>query len=664
MTIYRPTNNRPRTAGLAVLAVFFVVMIYGFAASAWVARELGYVPALGRPLYAHLYPPFDWLVWSFRYYRADPPLFAHTYLGLVIVTVITLATAVITVGIKSRTLTPYTDAQGSARFLDSDDEIRETGLLPVAGREDTASGILLGVWDEPRRSLLGRRVRHYIRHPQIEHIQLFGPPGSGKGVAFVYNAINTWDSSMVVLDRKGSLHAMASGFLEKSKYRVLRWAPLDPNNTIGINILDAIRVGTPFEVGDSINFAKAMIPTTGGGEHTFFTDAAARLLAGVVLYTVMKCRAEGKRATLADLVGMFGAAHGSNLDLYNAMLNNELGPAENGEKTAHPWIKEMGSVALKGSKSERTDANIFETAFQKLFAATDPQVQAATKESDFHLEDLMNGPEKIALFLVLPPGESDTQRLSGIFTTILSMMIEVPMRREIRPENGNTKIPHDRPLMMLLDEIGNVGRINSLPGALTQLREYGVKIIGIWQSLTQITKNYGPNNPILGASEIQMSFAPNDKETADWLSGRLGKATINLVNTQMSGHRFGWGMHNVSQSIETRQRDLMTPDETMRLPGPKKDSNNKVMSPGQILIIKRGEQPIRATQALWWEIPAIAARASISPVEAADTRSNKPPSPPAPPTPEQNNAAPSYRAPKASPRPRRIGPQSPPKPAS
>lgn len=615
MAIYRNTNHRLRTASAAALAVLFTVIAYGFFASNWIAGALGYVPALGRPLTGHIYPPFAWIVWSFKYYQADRPVFAHAYWLFIVITVFVLGLAVIVVGITTRKLTAYTDVQGSARFLTETAEIRKTSLLPPLGAEKTASGVLLALWQEKSGRLIQRTRTHYMRHAQIEHIQLFGPPGSGKGVAFVYNAINTWDSSMVILDRKGSLHTMSSGFLAAKGYRVLRWAPLDAN-TIGINILDTIRVGTDHEIGDSLNFAKAILPPSATSENSFFTDGAARLLASVVLYVIYKVRKENDRpATLADVVKMFGSATETTSQLYTALKDNTLAA---GNKR-HEWLSDMGSMALKGAKSERTDANIFETAFQKLLPATDPMVQKATSNSHFQLDELMNGPKKIALFLIVPPSESDLQRLSGIFTTILSMMIEIPTRKEIRPEAGRTKIPHKRPLMLLLDEIGNVGRINALPGALTQLREYGVKIIGIWQSITQINKQYGKDNPILGASEIQMSFAPNDLETADWLSQRLGETTAVIESTQMSGHRFGMGMHNISQSMQTQRRRLMTPDETMRLPGPTKDENNMVTAPGEILIMKRGEQPIKAVQALWWEIPAIAGNPTIPPVATPDS---------------------------------------------
>ncbi|GAN80396.1 type IV secretory system conjugative DNA transfer family protein [Acidocella aminolytica] len=608
MASYRNTNHRLRTASAAALAVLFTVIAYGFFASHWIAGALGYVPALGRPLTGHLYPPFAWIVWSFKYYQADPPVFAHAYWIFVVITVFVLGIAVITLGLTTRKLTVVPNVHGSARFMETTEEIQEAGLLP-----DT--GVLLAVWEEKKGKFIQKVETHYIRHAQIEHIQLFGPPGSGKGAAFVYNAINTWDSSMVVLDRKGDLHTMASGSLKKRGYRVLRWSPLELN-TIGINIIDTIRIGTPYETGDTVNFAKSFIPPNTKSENTFFTDAAADLVAGVVLYTIYKIRKEKKRqATLADVVDLFGSATTTTADLYKAMNDNKLGP----NNETHKWIADKGAMAIKGAKSERTDANIFQTAYQKLSPATDPLVQAATANSHFQLDDLMNGPKKIALFLILPPSEANLARLSSLFTTILSMMVDIPTRKTINPKAGKTEIPHDRPLMLLLDEIGNVGRIDALPNALTQLRQYGVKVIGIWQTITQINKLYGEDNPIMGASEIQMSFAPNDEDTAKWLSWRLGIATVQIDNIQLSGHRFGMGMHQANESLQYIKRPLMTDDETMRLPGPKKDKNNMITSPGEILIMKRGLDNIKAQQALWWDIKEIYANAQIEPVHTADS---------------------------------------------
>ena len=115
--------------------------------------------------------------------------------------------------------------------------------------------------------------------------------------------------------------------------------------------------------------------------------------------------------------------------------------------------------------------------------------------------------------------------------------------------------------MFLLDEIGNMGKVNSMPGALTLLREWGVKIIGVWQTKAQQDGTYGKENPILGSSEIQMSFAPNDDITANWLSGALGKITNVIRNMTMSGNRFAFGTHNMSVTTTTNERALLTPDE-------------------------------------------------------------------------------------------------------
>ncbi|MEB8514712.1 type IV secretory system conjugative DNA transfer family protein, partial [Acidithiobacillus ferriphilus] len=348
MTASHNTTNRARIAGAAVLAVLFTVFVYGFIASSLIAHLFGYAPALGRPLVGHIYPPFGWFLWSFKFYRTDPALFAHAYFLFIVITVLVLGMAVIGLGISTRKLEVIEDIHGSARFLTSADEIRrETGLLPPDDPEAEASatGVLLALWHEKEAGIFKRTKINYLRHAQIEHIQLFGPPGSGKGVAFVFNAINTWDSSMVVLDRKGSLHAMASGFLAQKGYRVLRWSPND-ENTIGINILDAIRVGTDYEGGDAENLARSFLPTNIKSDNTFFTDGAARLIAVVILYVIYKVRKEQKRkATLADVVRLFGTATATTADLYNALMNNDVGP--NG--TPHEWIADQGAMAVKGA---------------------------------------------------------------------------------------------------------------------------------------------------------------------------------------------------------------------------------------------------------------------------------------------------------------------------
>ena len=58
-------------------------------------------------------------------------------------------------------------------------------------------------------------------------------------------------------------------------------------------------------------------------------------------------------------------------------------------------------------------------------------------------------------------------------------------------------------------------------------------------------------------------------------------------------------------------RPLLTPDECLRLPSPKKNAQGKVLQPGDMLVFTAGQPPIYGRQILYFNDPIFFARAKI-----------------------------------------------------
>ena len=70
-------------------------------------------------------------------------------------------------------------------------------------------------------------------------------------------------------------------------------------------------------------------------------------------------------------------------------------------------------------------------------------------------------------------------------------------------------------------------------------------------------------------------------------------------------------MKNASVNMTETARPLLTPDECMRLPGPEKDSQGKVIKPGDMLIFTAGQSPIYGRQILYFFDPVFSSRAKM-----------------------------------------------------
>ncbi len=626
---YRQSNYARLRLQFAIIGVLIaMILLYGLIMSAYMAHQFQYSAALGQPLFAGIYQPFAWIVWSFEFYKYDQGIFRDAYLGFAGSTGLILLVGVTLIALKSRRPQAWQGVKGSARWIEDETEVEDMGLLPT--KKGEGSGIVIAGFP-----MKGGGVR-YLRHPQTEHIHMIGPTRSGKGVSFVVPAILTWSESMAVIDKKGELYEMTAGYLAANGWRVLRYDPMNPTDSVRFNVLDQIRIGTAHEVGDAMNMATSLVnPQSSGGDSggnsEFFRSEANRMLAGVILDVIYRRILKGERASLADVALALSDPDQTPKEMFTRMKENlylmrmedgSTRPAkagETGQLCRHDFIAEMGAKNLYDAEAPRQLLAVLGTASQKLFATRDPEISKTLAASDFTIDELMNGEKKVALFIIMPAAPLDQDRLNVVFKTLTLMMLDVPMRKIIKPIAGEKQLPHKRRLMLMLDEIGNLGSLEILEPALSMLAGYGVKVICIWQSVEQITMHYGQNNAVLAGGEMKLSFAPNDLPTAETISNLLGVTTLAVEQTSISGGRFSIGLHQVQQSYDMVERPLLTVDECMKLRSPKKDAQDRITAPGELLVIKRGFNPIKAEQVLYFQVPTLLERVKISRPISADS---------------------------------------------
>ena len=91
---------------------------------------------------------------------------------------------------------------------------------------------------------------------------------------------------------------------------------------------------------------------------------------------------------------------------------------------------------------------------------------------------------------------------------------------------------------------------------------YGLQLWPILQDISQLPTLYGQQaNTFVANAGVLQAFGVNDHETALWLSRLMGQETVVCGTTS---HRPG---DLPSTSLHLTDRDLLTPDEVMRLPG-------------------------------------------------------------------------------------------------
>jgi type IV secretion system protein VirD4 len=115
-------------------------------------------------------------------------------------------------------------------------------------------------------------------------------------------------------------------------------------------------------------------------------------------------------------------------------------------------------------------------------------------------------------------------------------------------------------LESLLQSISALGRLGAVEAAVGLVAGYGIRIVIVVQSLTQLRQLYdhGWENFLGNAAAVALVGPPADQFTAEYLAKRSGEMTICQPNVGMNLNPGGIGLHN--GEAYTRRQYLMPHD--------------------------------------------------------------------------------------------------------
>ncbi|AJA10889.1 conjugal transfer coupling protein TraG [Sphingopyxis fribergensis] len=558
-----------------ILAVFAIVLTSVWSATQWTAAALAHQPQLGSPWFTigdwQIYPPPAFFWWWFSFDAYAPDIFLHGAYIAVSGGFVSIAVAIGMSVWRAREL-KNAETYGSARWA-TETEARAAGLLGDDG------------------VILGKLGTNYLRHDGPEHVLCFAPTRSGKGVGLVVPSLLTWPGSCIVHDIKGENWGLTAGF--RSRFgKVLLF---DPTNaaSAAYNPLLEVRRGE-WEVRDVQNIADILVDPEGSLEkRNHWEKTSHALLVGAILH-VLYAESDKTLAGVANFLSDPGRPIETTLRAM--MLTPHLGDAG-----VHPVVASAARELLNKSENERS--GVLSTAMSFLGLYRDPVVAAVTRQCDWRIADLVNGPHPVSLYLVVPP--SDINRTKPLVRLILNQI----GRRLTEELNSTAKRQR---LLLMLDEFPALGRLDFFESALAFMAGYGMKSFLIAQSLNQIEKAYGVNHSILDNCHVRVSFATNDERTAKRVSDALGTATEMRAMKNYAGHRLSPWLGHLMVSRSETARQLLTPGEIMQLP------------PDDEIVMVAGTPPVRAKKARYFTDPRLTRRLLPAP---KPRRNQRPPRP-------------------------------------
>ena len=602
-------------------AIAFACLLMGIAAinsicTQFVAGRLAYHPALGAPLFGQIYNPFAWWQWLREFYSYAPSTYGYAFLIFAVGFLLSIVICRLYIGFKTRSSRKHEGTHGTARFAAIED-VEKTKLI-----NNKNGGVYCGGYFDEKTG-----TTHYLRDDSMAHICVIAPTESGKGVTIVVPTLLSWTKSALILDRKGENYAMTASWRKRHANNiVLRFEPAANSGSCAWNPLEEIRFKTPYQISDAQNTSLMLVDTDGKGlEKDHFRSAARDLITGLIVHCLYKSPTVGRMPSVPDIAQMLsdegdfatetasdsGKENKSLTALFSEMAsvtyeNDKIG------KAAQSRVRGYGKRFL--GTTERELSGVLNTASNALSLYLDPVVAENTSHSDFKISDLMDHNSPVSLYFIGVPG--DKNRLRPLERLLLTQVV-FTLTGKMEFENGRAKTTHKHLLLLMLDEFPTLGKLDIFESALAYIRGYGIKAYIIIQDIQQLYKEYTNYESILSNCRIQIAYAPNNQQTAEWLSKKCGTTTIIKEQISTSGKRFGGPLSNVSRSYQEISRPLLTPHEITQLS--MLHTTADAEKPGELLVFMAGHPVIRGRQTPYFLDPTFDARSKIPPPDKSDS---------------------------------------------
>ena len=423
--------------------------------------------------------------------------------------------------------------------------------------------------------IVGRENRkggQLLRYAGQAHLLTIAPTRSGKGVGAIIPNLLTADRSVFCIDPKGENARITA----RARSRFGQVYVLDPFDISGqpsaaFNPLAGLDPDSLDLAEDAALLADALVhdpPGQMGEAH--WNEEAKALIAGLILYVVCEEPAATRTlATVRELLTLSPGDFAATLKIMQKTMG------------AGGLIRRAANRHL--GKSEREASGVLSSAQRHTHFLDSARINQTMASSDFRFADLKEA--KATVFLVLPPERLDAY--SRWLRLMVAQAIHDLARSPGRPA---------APVLFLLDEFAALGRLEPVERAFGLMAGYGLQLWPILQDMHQLWSTYGERAGtfVSNAGMVQI-FNVADVETASWVSKSIGATNMTYQTTGTSTSRGGMQLFETkSASVSTHlsRRELMTPDEIMRL-----DSSLEIL-------LRQGEAPVIAAKIRYFDDPA------------------------------------------------------------
>lgn len=436
----------------------------------------------------------------------------------------------------------YGKEHGSARWGTAKD------IAPFIDKQNPYNNIILSASEQLS---LAPHMPNPL-HNRNKNVVVIGGSGKGKSRFIAKPNICQLNTSFVITDPKGELLAECGNMLAMQggyKIKILNLEEMAQSDKF--NLFPYIKTEKEILiVVDNLiaNTSSAEAEAHSGDD--FWVKSERALLTALFAYVNSECRNEDKNiSSILDLMSV-AAAREDDEDFVSPLdiMFQELEEKSPGCLACYMY-KTFKLASGKTAKSILVSLGV------RLAPFAINEVRELMSDDELDLTSL--GKEKTALFLIVP--ETYTT-----FNFIVCILYQLMLERlyELAKKQKNRRLPI--PVQIIGDEIANIGQIPNLQRYISTMRSYGISIILIFQTLTQVEAMDKQNwKTIVGNCDTFVYLGGKEQSTNEYVSKSVGKMTIDQRQTnETKGSHGSYGMQD-----STLGRDLLDPSEMEKIPG-------------------------------------------------------------------------------------------------
>ncbi len=384
-----------------------------------------------------------------------------------------------------------------------------------------------------------------------------GLPGDGKTRAFIKPNIMQANASFVITDPKGLLVHEVGHLLKEKGYRIKVLDLVTLSNSNHFNVFDYMTSENDIDrVAESI--VNGTKKTDNQGED-FWAQAEMlliRALVGYLYFTDKVLAQDEKGPNLGKIADMLRNLKREDPDIESPV---EILFKKLEEKLPNNYACKQFDLFMANFKGQ-TLLSVLAIASSRFSVFDHQAVRDLISNDNMEIETWQT--KKTAVFIAIPETDKTYNFLANLLFVTMLRVLPMTADEILQGKSKNNKPSDLLAMRLLMDEFAQIGKIPYFTESQSSVRSRGISMDIVLQALNQLKAVYKDDwKTILNNCSVLLYLGTNDEDTMKYFSMRAGKQTIQQRNYSQSYGQQG----SSSDSTQTIQRDLMTPDEVARI---------------------------------------------------------------------------------------------------